>query len=437
MPTPPSSGLAIWLKADSLALADGANVSAWTDSSGNSNTANWAFGTQPTFHTNQINGLPAVTVPNSQINFTNPIGPQTAVTTFAVIKLASTGSKGFLLGATLGGFAWWTASSGKLQGADSQNQSQLGTGTLAADTVWHQIGCRQQNNSAGWILEFRVDGAADATVGSSPANVGGNINNVGNNGYSTGNTFNGQVAEVLIYNRLLTPTEVTTVETYLNDRYVPAPPSVVVSPASAAQGASTTLTVTGTATHFVSGTTTVAFSGSGISVGTITVASATSLTVAVTISPTATTGARTMTVTTGGEAPTTSFTVTVGVFQRGNIDYDQVRQAARQGTGSKFQMMTGSVTTGHMAIYDASGNVVDGGAPSTVPAFVRETPSGTIDGSNTAFTLSFTPNPAASLTLYLNGVEQVPTTDYTISVATITYVVPPDSVDLMIAEYTH
>lgn len=75
--------------------------------------------------------------------------------------------------------------------------------------------------------------------------------------------------------------------------------------------------------------------------------------------------------------------------------------------------------------------------PSGGTTAVREVPSGTLNGANTSFTLSFTPSPAASLALYLNGVEQVPTTDYTISSATITYTVAPKSTDLMIAQYTH
>lgn len=69
--------------------------------------------------------------------------------------------------------------------------------------------------------------------------------------------------------------------------------------------------------------------------------------------------------------------------------------------------------------------------------FVREVPAGTMNGVNAVFTLTFTPNPGASFTLWLNGVEQVPTTDYSISGATITYTVPPKSNDLMIAQYTH
>jgi len=49
--------------------------------------------------------------------------------------------------------------------------------------------------------------------------------------------------------------------------------------------------------------------------------------------------------------------------QRGNIAYNQIRSSARQGTGNKFQMFGGGTpTAGHLAVYDANGNVVDGGA---------------------------------------------------------------------------
>lgn len=55
------------------------------------------------------------------------------------------------------------------------------------------------------------------------------------------------------------------------------------------------------------------------------------------------------------------------MLQRGNIDFDQVRMAARQGAGSKFQMFGGGTpVAGHAAVYDASGNVVDGGGASGV-----------------------------------------------------------------------
>jgi hypothetical protein len=48
---------------------------------------------------------------------------------------------------------------------------------------------------------------------------------------------------------------------------------------------------------------------------------------------------------------------------RGSIDFDQVRDAARHGTGEKFQMSDGTGVTGNVPVYDADGTLIDGGAP--------------------------------------------------------------------------
>jgi hypothetical protein len=58
-------------------------------------------------------------------------------------------------------------------------------------------------------------------------------------------------------------------------------------------------------------------------------------------------------------------------------------------------------------------------------AVTQEVPTGTINGTNTTFTLSAAPSPASSLLLFLNGVEQLPGTDYTLSGSTITYINAP------------
>lgn len=60
---PPFSvvGLRLWLKANSLALADDSPVDAWADSSGSGNDVTQGTGMKrPTFKTNQLNGLPVV-----------------------------------------------------------------------------------------------------------------------------------------------------------------------------------------------------------------------------------------------------------------------------------------------------------------------------------------------------------------------------------------
>ena len=66
----------------------------------------------------------------------------------------------------------------------------------------------------------------------------------------------------------------------------------------------------------------------------------------------------------------------------------------------------------------------------------RETPSGAVNGSNTMFTLAHGPSPQASLCLFLNGQLLTETDDYTLSDATITFVVAPDSESKIRASYT-
>lgn len=65
----------------------------------------------------------------------------------------------------------------------------------------------------------------------------------------------------------------------------------------------------------------------------------------------------------------------------------------------------------------------------------RETPGGTVDGSNVTFTLDHIPLPD-SLCLYLNGLLQTETDDYAILGGTITFIVAPGPGDKIRASYT-
>lgn len=64
----------------------------------------------------------------------------------------------------------------------------------------------------------------------------------------------------------------------------------------------------------------------------------------------------------------------------------------------------------------------------------RETPAGAINGVNAAFTLTYTPL-SESLALYLNGVYQMPGTDFTGGGTAITYVIAPRAGDVHLAAY--
>lgn len=66
-----------------------------------------------------------------------------------------------------------------------------------------------------------------------------------------------------------------------------------------------------------------------------------------------------------------------------------------------------------------------------------EVPSGDLDGVDTTYTLVNAPSPATSLKVYVNGIRQKLTEDYTLSGSTITFVVPPESGDLLLADYRY
>lgn len=86
------------------------------------------------------------------------------------------------------------------------------------------------------------------------------------------------------------------------------------------------------------------------------------------------------------------------------------------------------LTSGEEAVVQA----IDGGT------FFRDNiePTGTINGSNVTFTLPSTPNPAASLMLFLNGFFQVGGgKDYSLSTATITFDEAPASGSIIRAFY--
>jgi len=89
-----------------------------------------------------------------------------------------------------------------------------------------------------------------------------------------------------------------------------------------------------------------------------------------------------------------------------------------------------------MHVDGTSGACGTGGGGSTV--FVdAETPGGTLDGVNTAFTLANIPNPSTSLALYRNGLRQSLTVDYTFASNTVTFQAgsAPRPTDILLADY--
>ena len=67
--------------------------------------------------------------------------------------------------------------------------------------------------------------------------------------------------------------------------------------------------------------------------------------------------------------------------------------------------------------------------------WVDETPSGTINGSNTVFTLAQTPVENDAVDVYVDGLKQTAGTDYSVSGVTITMTTAPAIGQTLRAEY--
>ena len=85
-----------------------------------------------------------------------------------------------------------------------------------------------------------------------------------------------------------------------------------------------------------------------------------------------------------------------------------------------------------------SGPCGGGGTTTSNAGFVdSEVPSGAVNGVNTVFNLANTPNPAASVALYRNGLLLKQSLDYTISSSAVTFLAgaTPQTGDLLLASY--
>ncbi|HZR29627.1 MAG TPA: RHS repeat-associated core domain-containing protein [Terriglobales bacterium] len=140
-------------------------------------------------------------------------------------------------------------------------------------------------------------------------------------------------------------------------RFVATAPVITkISPASGQQGQQNlSVTVSALASHFVQGTTSVNF-GTGITVSSITVNSSTSLTAVLNIDPITSTGARNVTVTTGGETATlaSGFSVTSGSAKTTQLN----PASGQQGQQGLSVAITGQGT--HFALGQTSANFGSG-----------------------------------------------------------------------------
>jgi hypothetical protein len=111
-----------------------------------------------------------------------------------------------------------------------------------------------------------------------------------------------------------------------------------------------------------------------------------------------------------------------GVLQRNSVDYTL-------SGGEITYAVAPSLGDNHVAYYRTSGEAIAYGED--------ETPTGSVDGTNTSFSLANAPIPAISLKVYLNGLLQRYGIDYFLAGTEVTFVVAPSSGDNVRAWYRY
>jgi hypothetical protein len=142
-----------------------------------------------------------------------------------------------------------------------------------------------------------------------------------------------------------------------------------------------------------------------------------------------------------GSAPADATIITIG-----DVTGLQNALNVRPAVGTGFTISRSAVIDATGAIDGAAGNLSDclhvdgtsGPCASVSTTFIDgEVPAGTINGSNTAFTLANVPNPPTSLALFRNGLLLTQGGDYTLSSNAITFLTGavPQTSDVLAASY--
>jgi len=223
-----SAGLVSWFKADAgiANTTNGANVPSWLDQSARAVHATQATSSaQPLYHANIINGHPALST--NTLRFLNvdwSIINDTNYTIYAVTRRLAGGTSQILgiqgTGATNSFLSLGYASSTLVRHTQYGNFISMTVEGYNATTEIPTIMACQFNEAIGkgvWRIRDGVRTTASGTNKTHfpyPAGIRGRIGR-GGEGYG----FNGYIAEVFVYDRVLTNDEKARINTYLSVKY--------------------------------------------------------------------------------------------------------------------------------------------------------------------------------------------------------------------------
>jgi hypothetical protein len=251
--TVPSSGLTCWYKADNGAILSSGSVTSWIDVSGSGSTASQTTSSaQPTYTSSAINGLPAVVFNGSSDYLNMPAGFSnfaSGVSIFVVANPTATSpyynnifdfANTSNYGVSAMNLVQPSGTNLSFQLYDSGGNITSVTASSAVTTGSYKLFEVTHDGTATGTMYTNAVQIAQNTAMSSTSSLNPMYNFLASQVGGVSN-FAGGIAEVLVYNRLLTSSQRLGVEQYLVGRYgfPPLPPSISPSYAVFASGPQT------------------------------------------------------------------------------------------------------------------------------------------------------------------------------------------------------
>jgi len=213
----PTSGLALWLKADTGMVTNGSAVTQWKDQTVNGNTASQGNASdQPTLVSNALNGHAVVRFNGSSdyLATNSVVTTSSPFTIFVVSTLGNAPGPIYNGDSGASGYGFLrqnTADYGALYGG----RSNLTFG--ATITSGEQL--QEIENTSSNVITFYQHGTQSGNTASAGLNTPTGATYIGGVNSNASNLFSGDIAEVLIYNRALSTSERQQVEQYLLKQY--------------------------------------------------------------------------------------------------------------------------------------------------------------------------------------------------------------------------
>ena len=209
------SGLKLWLKADAGVTESGGVVTSWADQS--SSGANASAAGNPSYLADQINGLPAIEFDGSSMSGSQILSG-TEASFFAVISFLSYKEVGIIFEQHNGSdnMAFYR---GFAENGLPQSRTRIYNGTDLSGTItsndnqFYILSCTINDSNANLFL----DGSADNDGFAGDITAGGNYFIARWEG--GGSDTPCKIAELLVYDNVLSSANRESVDTYLNGRY--------------------------------------------------------------------------------------------------------------------------------------------------------------------------------------------------------------------------